>query len=596
MSCRTTPAGSLATTFIQRAYGLQDGQCTSLFHAVRRESANLAPISATEYLDAIDRMERVIQQDAAWSPAMRERALGRVQSARTAGMPTDSAAARALVELPRRADMVSRTIDTYIATVAAAHNITTEQAEAEYRRLYHEAQEGQHATGQPPFSSNALPSDTATGYAFGVLLAGAGRCDTCGRFLPSDPSHSHVCPDLNAETATSSSTRRRPRIEEASAQVVEEVAAHAPEVNEPTIINPWSIDEFQEIYDRVKEKLQTGAQWVPTDFDLESIPGGVTGGLGAREGGNSFGIEIELDFPDEDYPYAARQEFARILHEEGIVRHPYVMRWHYVGGVGDDRDGGEYEVSPNDWSCEFDRSVDDVDGERGVEIKSQILYDEPETWKNIRRICEVAEQLGGRPTFRTGLHVNVGGAGFPSDDPSKHIALLRLANAYDDTLIRMAHNPASAPEHRGRAYCMPVHRPLEGFRGVDDVRSSSWHRNAFNLQHLQAQNSMWQSPDARVEVRIWDSSIDPGRIQAAITTSLAMVKAAEQNIQPTQGNEFAGSHREIYGRRTLTGEEWERSTESFRQLAAIVEKMGASTQMHREQLVTLFAASHWQRQ
>jgi hypothetical protein len=368
-----------------------------------------------------------------------------------------------------------------------------------------------------------------------------------------------------------------------------------PEASNPIARPDWigkvsevSIDDFQVMYDQAREEIASGNKAIPRF--INPLPGEVTGGLGARGTGNSFGIELELDFPDDDYPYSAREIFAQRLHSAGIVTTPFVQRWHFIG---DDRPGGEYVDDPNGWICEYDRSVDDQDGERGVEIKSQILYDEPQTWHNLEVICAVAQEMGAKATFRTGLHVNIGGSGFPTEDPSAHNALLRLVGAYDDTIVRLAHNPASGQSHRGRGYCQYAHVPSDGFSDVATARAYSNHYQAFNLGHLPAAGQRHRE-SSRIEVRVWDSTVDAGRIQSAVASSLALVKLALEGQKPGQEMERAGSHRNRFGTSKLTGEQWEESTGAFRRFLTLMGAAGLTTERHQYALTKMFAESRWQ--
>lgn len=675
MSCRTTPAGSLATTFIQRGHDLEDGQCTSLFHELRRVYNNTPeeirqPVGENEYTAVLSRMGTRISTSHAWasSPAMQSRALARFANAMRAGLPSDPAVAWATMNIDTYAAQVRGRLDQLFRETALAHNIgSLDAVKDEFRRLYKEyrtVHRDNPVTTDLYVShdrSADLTQDPATQYARGAMR-NSQRCFICGQFLGASGT-SHVCPPANARPLLAPPAptpplatvivdspptvvppprarlhcdscgwmywegnnhscsecyscdsyfpddvdhdcsgndwdddddndydRRPPRpVERVSSPIGDETRLdEVPEVYLRNPVDAWDIDAFQDMYDAARARISEGNHTIPAFENPQ--PGEVTGGLGAREGGNSFGIELEIDFPNDSWPYNARQQFARRLHEEGIVNSPSVERWHYVG---DDRPGGTFVESADGWICEFDRSVDDVDGERGVEIKSQILYDEPRTWHNIKRITEIARELGGAPTMRTGLHVNVGGGNFSSTDPTSHNALLRLAAAYDDTLVRMAHNPQSGPKHRGRAFCGFAGIPANGYQEVSSARAYSNHYQAFNLNHLPAAGERHRN-SSRVEVRVWDSTLDEGRIQAAVTTSLAMVQLGLEDVAPGQGPERAGSHRSKFGRSKLSGEQWEESTAAFRRFVTLLDKAGAGTRRHREAFTAMFAASRWQ--
>ncbi len=627
MSCRTTPAGSLATTYIQRLFHLEDAMCTSLFHELRRDRGNRVPSTNAEIQDywaTLDVMSSTIATDEAWSPAMRARALRRVSAVNNAPVP-DPAVVSAMINIQSRANQAELVLGSFIALTARDNNLTPEEVGLEFRRVYSTYSDAASLGTATQYILSGLsgaPQDTATQYTLGVLSA-QNRCVDCGQFIGGTP---HTCPTGTVPVADMVAPRRgsrtRTRVNELreesplssweeevlSAYARDEENVEVSDLNEmsdslgntssdPNVpvspytrraVKPWNMEKFQEVYDEVKEKIDSGSYKVPAF--VNPAPGEVTGGLGSRDGGNSFGLELEIDFPDDDYPYDARQRFAAKLYREGIVAQPRVERWHFVG---DARPGGNFIESPDGWICEFDRSVDDVDGERGVEIKSQILYDEPKTWSNLNRICEIAREFGGEATPRTGLHVNVGGSKFSKSDPKAHNALLRLAGAYDDTLVRLAHNPESGIKHRGRRHCQMASVPPGGFTEVATAKSYSNHYQAFNLNHLPERGQRSRN-SSRVEVRVWDSTLDPGRIQAAVTTSLALVKLAHRDTPPGQEAEPSGTHLAQFGKNRQKGEEWEEATGSFRRFVSLIEKVGGKSDITRRALTTMFAESRWQ--
>lgn len=614
MSCRTTAAGSLATTFVQHFTGIEDGQATNLFHQLRREAAAHPHVTEADFRGTVTGIHNYLRSsstdtDSTWTPALLRRAFQRI--ARTTAEATPAADIRyAVVNMTSRAADLARVLNRRVTSTAAASGIPYELALDEFHRLYTEYR---RLTPDQRRTLDPLPTDTftdpATVHALAVLASGT-RCTTCGQYLAH--SGSHTCPPENRRplAGTFSAAADSLAIDAALNRDLRDlVTGHAPEPSPQTAtteedatdagdmdrpdwtgtVTAWDITEFQERYDAARTRIAAGDTRVPA-LGTNLAAGSVTAGLGTRGTGNSFGIELELDFPDDPWPFRAREQFAARLHAEGITASPHVERWHYVG---DDRPGGTFQETPNGWICEFDRSVDDEDGERGVEIKSQILYDEPRTWENIDRICAIARELGGRPTMRTGLHVNVGGSGFPNDDPVAHNALLRLAAAYDDTLVRLAHNPDSGPVHRGRGYCGMTYVPPSGFDHIAAARNRANHYSAFNLGHLPAHGQEHQG-SSRVEVRLWDSTVDPGRIQAAVAISLAMVKLAQDGRTPGQDSEPAGSHRQAFGRNRLTGVQWEESTAAFRRFVTLMGEAGLNRPGDLDAFTHMFAESRWQ--
>lgn len=351
---------------------------------------------------------------------------------------------------------------------------------------------------------------------------------------------------------------------------------------------------FQTAWDTAKARIATG------DTTLPYLTENATGGLGARQGGRSFGIEIEVDFPDS-VDYHEKQAVARELYEAGLAQTPDVNGWHHAARAVDGRmsrntpQGLGYSDDPSRWSVEFDRSVDDVSGQRGCEIVSPIMYDEPQTWQNLAKVCEIVQRHGGTVTTRTGCHINVGASDF-NHTVENHNRLLQLASSYEDVILRTAHNPVSGPRHRGRDYCLPSTVPASGYRRISDAQIQNSHRAMINLDHVPAEGQPITN-STRVEVRIFDGTVDPGRLQTNVKIALGLVNAAARGVDTGIEPEPAGTHqqrareRSNGGRaRRLTGEAWESDTASARRFADLL----FTRSEDKAQMVHAFAASKWQ--
>ena len=611
MTCRTTPTGRLSTSLFRQRYDLPDSALTSLYHQLRRAWQGMSPHAREPWQGAGGRIgyntqllaaERIIEEDGSnWRGGVQRRMRERVAEARQS-TPGSPAELWAFCEMGRAAQHADATLQRAYDTVAHTHNVGVEQVRAEFNRLtgeYSRAQHGHHST--PPLTellsgfyepdvdhAHVLPNDPATRRAVDILLNGT-RCGQCGRFTGRHDTH--MCPTTNSASASSASVNTD---DDASCGVCGSANST---LGHPCVLN---MDTFQELYDAARANITAGRP-VPTDVALENVPGGVTGGL-AAPGGMTFGLEIEIDFPNDPYPYQARQTFAQRLFEAGVTMSPHVERWRYVGDARDNRTE-QYRHGSGDWVCEFDRSVDSVDGARGVEIKSQILHDTPETWANLRKVLSVSEELGGQATARTGLHVNIGAQHIPVGSVTEPLNLLRTAAAYDDLLVRLGNNPQSGAEHRGRTYCQPVLGGYAQRQTVDDAlrgyRTDALHRQMFNLTHLTPRGERQQSHDARVEGRGFDgvaTEADVGRVQAAVALHCAIVHGSGQGVDPQHPESPMGTQRRQFGRRRLSGEEWEQSTSPFRSLAGYLNRtVPAAPPLLMQQLTHMFAESRWQR-
>jgi hypothetical protein len=98
-----------------------------------------------------------------------------------------------------------------------------------------------------------------------------------------------------------------------------------------------------------------------------------------------------------------------------------------------------------------------------------------------------------------------------------------------------------------------------------------------------------------VEFRMWDSSLDPGVIQAQVNMSLGLAQAAFASRGEPVASEPLGSHRSAnasLGRgNRLRGEAWGRDTHRFRSMLDRIFSRDAD----KEQATALFASTRWQR-
>ncbi|WP_416071838.1 amidoligase family protein [Streptomyces sp. ID05-04B] len=331
------------------------------------------------------------------------------------------------------------------------------------------------------------------------------------------------------------------------------------------------MDAFQEAYDQARERQRAGEPLVP--YMTENA----TGGLGAREGGRAFGVEIEFDYPDSmtySERQAASRRIARELHEAGIAPDANVNGWHASARAG-------YTDAPNAWRLEYDSTV-------AGEIVSPILYDEPQTWNNLAQVCEIVRRNGGIASPRTGGHVHVA---VPDYDHTveNHNQLINTVAGYEDVIYRLAQNPA-ADRHRGLEWCTPNTQPSRPYTSVSAVQSyNNSHHIGLNFQSVHGRQS------DHAEFRMWDGSLDPGTIQAQVNVSLGLTNAAlrEAGSTPPPPPQRVGHHRRARAqagqRGRLTGEAWTNATRSFRDMADRI----FGREENRAQVAALFAGTRW---
>lgn len=631
MSCRTTPAGRLSVSFLKNNYGFTESQCMSLFHGILRKY-RASNISTEDVEAAYERGTSELSvsiESLDISPSKKESLKQKLADMTHAA--SDPEQRFAISQLIRTGDTANAMIQTTLTLAHARQNsrMSFPETRENYLSLLEEYKNNKdyiesHADLFPMQDLiEGYPQDKATTYAINAIN-NSRRCIHCGRFV--GLTAIHTCPVSEivespganyespfaryegglpsyAAAASLNTTASSPSAARTVSPIQNDININIGRKDSYSeTIYPMSMEEFQERYDIAKLRVQSGAPVPEIPFNEDGF---VTAGISRRNGGNTFGIELEVDFPfespdedDEEYyedselEFYSRHNLAQELYRQGITISPNIQRWHFVGE--NERPGGEYTEAINGWICEFDRSVDPYQGARGVEIKSQILYDEKATWENIQKISESLKRHNARATPRTGMHINIGGAEFSNTNPTAHNSLLKLAAAYDDVLIRLAHNPQSGKQHRGRGYCSTAYLPPEGYGSVSSARAHSNHYQAFNLGHLPSEGESHRK-SSRVEVRFWDGATDFGRIQTAVAISAALVELALRNQDPHNEPQESGYHASRFGTQRMEGQTWEESTLSFRKFISLMEVAGLKTEAHKNAFFHLFAESRWTR-
>ena len=154
---------------------------------------------------------------------------------------------------------------------------------------------------------------------------------------------------------------------------------------------------------------------------------------------------------------------------------------------------------------------------QGGEVVSPILRDTPETWDRVRDVCGLITSHGGTASDRTGSHITI-------SSPEQAGAAVRLTR-----FLRLMHHHqadlhvmAAAGHNRGLGYSAPLAEPPnDGYTRIAQARNST-HRYSFvNLAHVGDRSATGAS--SRIEFRIWDGSLEPGRIQAQVKMSAALL-------------------------------------------------------------------------
>ncbi|SEM72430.1 amidoligase family protein [Streptacidiphilus jiangxiensis] len=413
------------------------------------------------------------------------------------------------------------------------------------------------------------PGDEAPGTATGVASGGTAQ-PAAGAALPQE----WGAPEDRAVQRAAAQQVLDETLAEHQAAAALQVQARDRWPADQDVSYEENFDAFRQAYQAARDRAARGEEAVP--FLTENA----TGGLGSREGGRGFGLEIEFDVPDADYNdrREAIGRIARDLHEAGLSQDAYQHGYHSQAQAG-------YTDAANAWRLEQDCTV-------AGELVSPILYDEPDSWRNLATACQIIREHGGRATVGTGGHVHVGMHDF-DHEVGNHNRLLQTYQTYEDVLYRLAQNPGSPNNrHRGTNWCRPNRVPAAGYSQVRDAAGANYHGMAVNLSAARGSRS------DHGEFRLWDGSLNPGVIQAQTNLSLGMVAAAvRQNpAGPAHSSLMPlGSHRAqlreagLNGRR-LSGDAWRSSTLNFRRLVDEVFHRA----LDKEQATSLFAATRWQ--
>ena len=352
-----------------------------------------------------------------------------------------------------------------------------------------------------------------------------------------------------------------------------------------------NVEVFEEMYKEAKKarkKFEEGEGEFPVPYVKENA----LMGFATRESGRGFGIEIEYAFPnDMDYNEVndAKDRIGQELYALGLTQSSN------QGGYGASH-GWYRDQHARGWSYESDFSTGGRDGQQGGEIVSPVMYDEPETWENIEKICEILKRNGAFASRGTGQHVHVG----LNDYDHKVANHNRLLNSYsrnEDLIYRLSMNPERG-RHRGFGYCRPNELPSTPYARISAAAAAhNSHGSALNMQSVSGRDS------DHIEFRTFDSTLNPSIIQTQIALSVLMVEGAlrgTNNPAPVEGKVPLGKRLELNPRRrALSGEAWDETTLGTRQF--IDEFIPQPSENVKEntlikQVVGLFAMTKWQTQ
>ena len=427
------------------------------------------------------------------------------------------------------------------------------------------------------------------------------RCE-CGRFTSPENPCDHVntylravqlrlTPPSRTPAAQLTPEQREERLREAQARAEaaassdwtrnEEMLAEARKTwqENAEVAYAENFETFMEDYNKATTEIaaKDGKPAIPFRKNPE---GAVFGDLATRESGRGFGMEIECEFPTDMPSNERREALQRIgqqLKEAGLTSTEEQQQYHAAGR------SGYQDTHAGNWSWERDGSVS------CGELVTPIMYDEPETWNNLEKAVQILKNNGAIATTKAGMHIHVGTGNY-GDDVNKYGELAKIATQHEDVLFRLAQNPERGT-HRQGGYTQPMQEsPVNGWSDVGEIRR--WQGGRTRIVNM---TSVSGGEKDHVELRIWDSTLDPGTMQAQVGMSLAMAAAAERNAAKGGTNrpkEPLGAHEmrmKARGRRRIRPEDLQEDTATFRSFADML----YSKKEDKQQLVALFAATKW---
>lgn len=349
-------------------------------------------------------------------------------------------------------------------------------------------------------------------------------------------------------------------------------------------------EEFQTLYEEFrdaraayKEALERGED---AEFPVPYMTEDAFGGLATRESGRGFGIEVEFSLPDtmtREEQRAARAAIGRKLRYAGLTASSVQAGYGSTHGrYVDEHAGG--------WSYESDPTVN------GGEIVSPVMYDEPETWQNIQKVCDILREHGAVPGRSAGMHVHVG-TGDYDHDVENHSRLIALSQEHEDLLYRMSTDPGRG-SHRGTAYCSPNRELVGPYSDVSRARyENTGHHLAVNMQ------SVTGADKDHVEFRTFDATLTPAAMQSQIGVAVYMAAGAtrQDTINPRAFDRHPLGERIAANphRSALSGEDWNASTQGVRRfidrLVPGTPGVNGKENTRVRQVVGMFAMTKWVR-
>ena len=337
----------------------------------------------------------------------------------------------------------------------------------------------------------------------------------------------------------------------------------------PAAIEPSWVEDprpFQTTYRETRSKARQGTP--PLQIPLPYHSSGETA-MGNDPGQvRSFTVTIEFDFRASMSLPDRRQALEWIgseLHDAGIIESPEPRDYR----PGTHRD-------EHSWLFQTSGAL------IGAEITSPNSRGDARFWDQLLHVCHMINNFDGKASRRAGCHVTVGIEGH-EHTIVRHENLLRRIQTYEDLLYRLGQN-TTRRRHRRPPGTTRAPEPGRGYQPVTADRHAPTYPMRVHYAHPRLASG------DRIRFRLWDSTLNPGAIQAQIKLSVAMIEEFSTRTwtQPTPVGTHFARNRRIPGAR-LSAADWKRDTLPLRELADLLYPNAAD----REQLAVLFAITRW---
>lgn len=340
-------------------------------------------------------------------------------------------------------------------------------------------------------------------------------------------------------------------------------------------------EKFFEAHEQALARKAKGLEAIP--YKMENVTDGI---CADTPGARKFGIELEFDIKRGENRAAALRKIGQELHAAGLTTTARQVGYHTAASNG-----------WGSWSFEEDCTVD-------AELVSPILSDTPESWRQIAQVTEIIQRNGGYASTRCGSHVHVSTSSYGMST-AKHAELLRTMNQNEDTLFRLAANPATG-KHRGTRWCAPNSND-----GEDDIADDRLADHGVLSQYGHALALNFESAGynefakRNVEFRMWDGTVDASAIQQQVKISAAITNYAEMNVEVNKKSEKPKEPREKIGHNRKREEEilaaagvTKHTPETFKEtnagVASLLDKLFRKNE-DKEGVAALFAVTNWQK-